>query len=180
MSDHIGIPELFRRNDTIVHELSKQIPKSDDVTLVVIKGHLVVENCLYKIFSTHIKNHKYLDDAKLSFIQLLNLVKAISSVPFHQETFEQIKKLNTLRNHLAHNLTNEQTGKKVNDFIESVGIHVQGHTNPAQMIWDQIYGMLGAISLLISVEELISSGVEKNMLHEILVRLKDDSSNKKT
>lgn len=86
MSEEINVEQFINNNDIKVHELSKQIPRIDDVTLVVIKGHLVIERCLFEILQINMHNHKYLEDAKLSFAQLLNLVKAISKIPPHEST----------------------------------------------------------------------------------------------
>jgi len=171
MSEDIDIEQFFNNNDIKVHELSKQIPRIDDVTLVVIKGHLVVERCLFEILQINMHNHKYLEDAKLSFAQLLNLVKAISKIPPHESTFGCIKKLNSLRNHLAHNLPNEKTDKMIDEFIDYVGVHIDGHTTRAQKARDQIYSMLGAISILISVSELVSSEASKSGLIDVLRKL---------
>jgi hypothetical protein len=171
MSEDINIEKFFHENDIKVHELSKQIPNVKDVTLIVIKGHLVVERCMYEILQAHMNHPKYLEQARFSFAQLLQLVKAISKIPPHENTFGSIKKLNSLRNHLAHNLPNEKTDKMIDEFIDYVGVHIDGHSSRAQKVWDQIYSMLGSISILISVTELISSDVSKTGLVSILQKL---------
>lgn len=164
MPEDIDIEKFIRDNDIKVYELSKQIPRIDDVTLIVIKGHLVVERCLFEILQKNMHNHKYLEDARLSFAQLLNLVQAISKMPPHENTFNDIKRLNRLRNHLAHNLPNENTDKLIDEFIDYAGVRSDDHTSRAQKVWDQIYSMLGAISILISVSELVSSKASKSDL----------------
>lgn len=171
MSDDFDFDKFFHDNDVKVHELSEQIPRVNDVTLVVIKGHLVVERCLYTILSAKMIYPKCLGDAKLSFLQLLNLVKATSKLPLHQKTFDGIRKLNSLRNHLAHNLPNQETDEKIEDFISSVGVRLEGHTSPAQQAWDQVYSLLGAISILISVEELLCSGQDKKGILEVIKKI---------
>jgi hypothetical protein len=171
MSDDFDFEKFFHDNDVKVHQLSEQIPKVNDVTLVVIKGHLVVERCLYSILSANMNYPKYLEEAKLSFAQLLNLVKATSKLPLHQETFDGIKKLNSLRNHLAHNLPNQETYKKIECFINSVGIKIEGHTSHAQQIWDQVYSLLGSISILISVEELLCTGKDKVGILDVIKKI---------
>ena len=59
----------------------------------------------------------------------------------------------------------------IDEFIDYVGVHIDGHTTQAQKVWDQIYSMLGAISILISVSELVTSEASKSGLIDVLKKL---------
>ncbi len=180
MKENFDSAKFFSDTDLKVHDLSDQIPKINDVTLVVIKGHLVIERCLHEILQLNMSHQKHLEEARLTFAQLLNLVMAISKLPLHEETFKSIRKLNLLRNHLAHNLPNEKTESMINEFINMVGVEIDGHSTQAQKVWDQIYGLLGAISILISVEKLLCSGMQKSEILEILKSITSPSSRPRT
>jgi hypothetical protein len=83
-----------------------------DGTLLVLKGHLLLEESLYKLVSAKFPNPEYLDRANLKYYQLLNLARALTSTPrpndvrdaLEEGMWDAMDALNTMRNRLAHNL----------------------------------------------------------------------------
>ena len=81
------------------------MPRSDNLTLIVLKGHLLVEEELNEILNLKLRLPKALFDARLSFNQRLAVLKALlGSERDSGIRFKAIEHLNSLRNKLAHNL----------------------------------------------------------------------------
>src|ERR1043166_1385199 len=98
---------------------------SDDLTLLTLKGHLVIENLLDTILSRllRIPNLPVDENAKLGFYQKLKLVESavcnLEPGP-NADIFCAITKLNSVRNKLAHNLKKpEEIEKDVKSLIDS-------------------------------------------------------------
>jgi hypothetical protein len=76
-----------------------------DGTLLVLKGHLLIEEALYRMVCTKLLQPQFLNKANLRFSQLLHIARALypdDEVP--AAVWETVEALNTLRNRLAHHL----------------------------------------------------------------------------
>jgi hypothetical protein len=76
-----------------------------DGTLLVLKGHLLIEEALYRMICTKLPQPEFLNKANLRFSQLLHIARALypdDEVP--AAVWETVEALNTLRNRLAHHL----------------------------------------------------------------------------
>jgi hypothetical protein len=97
----------------------KTMPKSDDITLIVIKGHLLLEEQLRNLFKSNFNNPKVLNKSKFEFSQIITMVEAIFENDERNNNFwESIRKLNTIRNDIAHNIENKGLNDKVNNLIK--------------------------------------------------------------
>jgi len=85
---------------------AKEILESvTDGTLLVMKGHLLIEEALYRMVYTKLLQPEFLNKANLRFSQLLHIARALypdDEVP--AAVWEMVEALNTLRNRLAHHL----------------------------------------------------------------------------
>lgn len=97
----------------------KTMPKSDDITLIVIKGHLLLEEQLRNLFKSNFNNPKALNKSKFEISQIITMVEAIFENDEKNNNFwESIRKLNTIRNDIAHNIENKGLNDKVNNLIK--------------------------------------------------------------
>jgi len=89
------------------------MPRSKDLTLIVLKGHLLVEEQLQEIIEDALSGTSMLKDARLTFYQKLKLAQCIIGKKFSEKgNFENreydfgkaAKKLGELRNKLAHHI----------------------------------------------------------------------------
>jgi hypothetical protein len=106
---------------------------SDDLLLTVVKGHLLVEQRLYRLADRIFASPKYLewDESHLGFGQLTKVVRAALSQDSNEDGWKLISKLNKLRNLYAHKLepadlekhlrTLFDAHKKFNNGADSVG-----------------------------------------------------------
>jgi hypothetical protein len=88
---------------------SKILEGVSDGTLLVLRGHLLIEDALYRMVSAKLIYPTYLSKANLRFYQLLNMARALYPVTVDNEQrttllWDAVEALNTLRNRLAHRL----------------------------------------------------------------------------
>lgn len=86
-----------------VFRYDDHMPDTDDLALVVLKGHLLVEEVLVELTDLVLPHSQNLDNARLSFHQRACVMKA--AIPSRtDDCWQLIFALNSLRNDLAHNL----------------------------------------------------------------------------
>ena len=92
--------------DQILDSLNSHLHKDDEIELLLLKGHLILEQALNAQLSLHIKDQKKLASLNLMFSKKLDLLVAledrdpvgvVSSV-------RHLKEINRIRNKLAHQL----------------------------------------------------------------------------
>ena len=96
------------------------MPKTDDIELIVLKGHLLVEVVLNDLASAALPHPQYLP--KFMFHKLACIVRAAVPQRSDDPCWELILKLNLLRNDLAHNL---ESAKRQGTLVELIRIHDQ-------------------------------------------------------
>jgi hypothetical protein len=100
--------------ERLVHFLK---PATEDPTYLVLKAHLLAEEVLYRFIESQAHRPGFLRDARLGFAQLIALCRS-----FHRFSKEDwwgwtaLKKLNTLRNLLAHNLEPKDLRDRIVEF----------------------------------------------------------------
>jgi hypothetical protein len=83
-----------------------------DVIVLILKGHLIIEEGLVAAIEAKCAKTGYLESARLTFYQKLQLVRALytgsnvkqDSEDVMETVFDAVEALNTLRNRLAHTL----------------------------------------------------------------------------
>jgi hypothetical protein len=91
----------------------KHLPESDDLSLVVLKSHLVLEQQLTALIAHYCPRPDYLIGARLRFSQKLDLVHAFVPMPIRDGIWDALRLLNTIRNDLAHNLEPPKLAKRL-------------------------------------------------------------------
>jgi hypothetical protein len=98
--------------------LFEHLPKSDDLTLIILKGHLLVEELMNEILQVTLTEPAELWKAKLSFDQRLCLLNALGLLKMKNLDYRNaIKRLNTLRNEVAHNLGENRLRDLITNFL---------------------------------------------------------------
>jgi hypothetical protein len=92
----------------------RHMPRSGDLTLIILKGHLLVEEQLNAFIAAHMQRPEELDSARLSFSQRVALAKALA--PSRSKHFDAVNKLNRLRNDLAHRLESQDRDRLIEEF----------------------------------------------------------------
>jgi hypothetical protein len=89
--------------------------RSNDVALVVLKGHLLLEESVNRLLASLLRQPEAIEGANLRLHQKLCLIKAL--FPVDPDMMEAAEKLNTMRNRLAHHLDYPQIEAQVRDFL---------------------------------------------------------------
>jgi len=57
----------------------KYLPMTDDIIVIVLKGHLIIEEILNEILKSHCHDYSSIRDANLTFYQKVHVAKALMS-----------------------------------------------------------------------------------------------------
>jgi hypothetical protein len=106
----------FLTEDPSNARFHNHFPKTADTLTLILKAHLIAEESLYDIVGLFIHFEPALEDARLSFAQLLAMAKALT--PFTPEfwLWGTLKELNTIRNRLAHHLDSPEIDAKIENL----------------------------------------------------------------
>ena len=142
------------------------MPDTNDITLITLKGHLIIEEVLYEILKSHCTFPKYLEKTKLSFAQLANLTRSLINLPLQEIVFPAILKLNSLRNNLAHNLDSDKADKLIRETVD-LCFNKENRKEFSNDSLDKqlkyaIGYMLGQLSILGAVSETFEKQLLKN------------------
>jgi hypothetical protein len=78
------------------------LPEGRDLTLIILKGHLLVEEELNSFLSRCPIHPTALEDARLTFLQKLRVVRAFYPLRQNAPEWGLAEELNKLRNKIAH------------------------------------------------------------------------------
>lgn len=160
------LEDLGRISDERWKRYKKLLPETKDVEVVVLKGHLIVEEMLYAIAEEHCSDVKAFREARLTFAQLLNVTRAMVRLPVLETCAPIIRKLNSLRNQLMHNLEPGGLDERVYELQElcrvEPDLYPEGYeepTQPAEVVKGCICYIVGALG----VAGEVSAFLERNM-----------------
>jgi hypothetical protein len=112
------MPESRMSQAEQFERVRRLLPPLVNLELLVLKGHLLMEEQLELILEAHSRVPKLIKDARLSFIQKLHLAQAVSGIETDQE-WRFIVRVNTLRNSLVHRLEPGDVAALVDDVLRS-------------------------------------------------------------
>jgi hypothetical protein len=104
-----------------VQRLHIHLPEEGETELVILKGHLLLEELLRKYIDKHVKNPEALKDAKFEFHHCLAIARALAGDEIRGAIWAAIKQVNSIRNDLAHQLE----PRKLEDKIQSLKSHMR-------------------------------------------------------
>ncbi len=111
--------------DGVAERFDRLMPKTDDLTLLILKGHLLVEERLRAFFDTFAYNPQVLADARLSFPQCVYLFQAFTRVKDHDAPIVRfLRRLNELRNRLAHTAEVSDLEARIRHLVLPLGEEV--------------------------------------------------------
>lgn len=88
-----------------------------DATLIILKGHLLIEEVLFDQAASVMRDLSELKHARLSFDQLAHVTKALFVHPDDCWLWKAIEKLNSLRNKLVHHLEPDRFQTLAEEFL---------------------------------------------------------------
>jgi hypothetical protein len=105
-------------NTRLAAILYEAFQTSPDITLIVLKGHLLIEEEMFLLVRSCAVRPKALNEIRLTFHQLAGLAEALSKRRDTDWIWQAIRRLNTLRNALAHQLEPADLSKRIDGFLE--------------------------------------------------------------
>ena len=157
---------LFDAQDERSKRYEALLPNSDDVSLVVLKGHLVIEEMLFEIAAAHCSSPEHLANARLTFAQLLQVTQALVKLPVGSKVWQAALMLNGIRNSLVHNLEPKEIENRLMALYKQCDpadvpypqnfVHP---TEPAKVASSCIGFIMGALSVI----NPVSTFIERNL-----------------
>ena len=109
--------------DTRLGRILEHLPQTSDLSLITLKGHLLIEEILGDLLLAKCKDPDSLRNFDLGFYKTLRIVHALYADRLDEEvilpprTWECVEALNALRNELAHKLEGKTVEIKLERFI---------------------------------------------------------------
>lgn len=148
-------------------QYTRYLPKSDDLSLVTLKGHLLVESILDELIKAYCRDPQPIAQANLRFYQKAKITRAFIGSFYPEEIWDSIMALNSLRNELVHTLEPRKLRKRVRQFLsarqslnsESASRRVSLRTESvmAKEVYRSIAYLLGALSVIDVVTQFMES-----------------------
>ncbi len=102
----------------ILAKLEEHLRYVDESALVILKGHLVIEEALNEIIRTFVFHSEQLEGARISYAQKVALARSMSLDEHNNEMWQLVLAVNSLRNELAHALTSPKRVTKTKALID--------------------------------------------------------------
>lgn len=121
---HLAEASALSKEDIAVYDFFfEHMPDDeDDLALVILKGHLLIEQRVRSFVEARLFAPTALAAARLTSHQLICLAEAMClSNEEPKWLFETLRKLNSLRNSLVHELTPAGIADKVDAFVKAYG-----------------------------------------------------------
>lgn len=113
-------PDIFQAFE----RFKEHLPTGGDMTLMILKGHLLIEEQIAILIRKRIPKPDALREADLTSHQQICLAEALidelSLDGNDRWLWPAIKKLNNLRNDIAHNLSKSGIDDRIADFVSRV------------------------------------------------------------
>jgi len=100
-----------------IGKFKEHLSQVDESVLVILKGHLIIEELLDEILSRGVFHAQFVETASLRFAQKINLARSLSLREQDNEMWNVIVAVNALRNEMAHSLGSEKRKKKTQALL---------------------------------------------------------------
>jgi len=125
------------------------LPHGQGVELVILKAHLLIEEQVRQIVDERLKNPLALVDARLGCHQAICLAQSFFDEDHDPSLWVAIKKLNKIRNCIAHRLEPEGIHDRIQDLLVSFP------TGFAKLPKKEVRLEMTLWSLFVAVSELV-------------------------
>ena len=153
---------LAETDKKILQRFAAHMPKVDDLTLVVLKGHLLLEEMLTLIISSSLPHPKLVRDVRLTFDRKVALSKALSWDQHKNHVWDLIGAINTVRNEMAHRLEPSTLHLKLKNLRALYMQHFpqDQHLTDEQLVGGAIGFSMGFLSRCISEATIFQRWIE--------------------
>ncbi len=102
------------------------VPYNEDKTLIILKGHLLIEELITELLKTKLKNDNPLEikvTPSMMFARKLNLCWALIRTDIKIDIWGHLKELNSIRNKMAHSIEPKGINDKIEQFTKTISQH---------------------------------------------------------
>lgn len=156
------MPEITSRHLEAFQQFLRLLPHGKDPELVLLKGHLLIEEQIRALIDRRLQNPQALKEAnaRLETHQAIHLAKAFFPPGHMVEIWRAISKLNTLRNDIAHNLVERGSlWDRIEAWVQSAPTGAKDFDDSTTRFEITLWALFEAVSSL--VDDSGSLGFEK-------------------
>jgi hypothetical protein len=116
------LPDSDTHANASFEKFKKLLPQSEDASLIILKLHLLVEEQIRAFVDERVAHPQALEAAKLECHQAICLAEALSTEDIDSKVWEAARKLNSLRNQIAHNLEPKGVVDRIRKITALLGL----------------------------------------------------------
>jgi hypothetical protein len=139
-----------------LQRMAEHMSHVDELALVVLKGHLLLDEHLEGIIKGFVFHPSYLEDANLRFGQKVAVARSMSLDEYTNRVWDLILAINGLRNELSHSLTSarrQQRFERVKTLYLEINTETTAEDRAAPDYQVASYAVALALGFLGSFEE---------------------------
>ncbi|WP_223911877.1 hypothetical protein [Rhodoferax lithotrophicus] len=128
------------------------LPHGKDPELVLLKGHLLIEEQIRALIDCRLQNPQALKEAnaRLDTHQAIQLAKAFFPPGHMVEIWRAVSKLNTLRNNIAHNLVEKGSlADRIEAWVQSLPTGAKDFDDSTTRFEITLWALFEAVSSLV-------------------------------
>ena len=154
--------KLLKQQEDEWKRYESLLPKSADIELIILKGHLIIEDMLKALIISFCNYPAHINSARLSFSQAYHVARALQKFPEDKFLWQAIALLNKLRNMLAHKLEPCDLEENINKiyielFHNSKHKHDHSITSPLPQKCCYIVGfIIGKLAVCIPINAFLA------------------------
>ena len=128
----------------------KLLPHGKDLTLVILKGHLLIEEQVWQIIDERVgKPDALRKNVKFDCHQAICIAEALCPQEQEPWLWEAVKKLNKIRNEIAHKTEPVGIEDRVDDFVNSVASGLYFSEDKQGRFEGALWSLFEAVSSLV-------------------------------
>ena len=121
----MNVPDPDAHSVAAFRRFYQLLPRDADQALLILKLHLLVEEQVRAYVDERLQNAKSLEAARLDCHAAICLAEALCGDDIHPRVWEAARKLNELRNQVAHKLEPAGIQKRVDTICELIGLNLK-------------------------------------------------------
>jgi hypothetical protein len=145
-------------------KIRENLEPLEDVELILLKGHLVIEQLLTELLEHELKEPERLKSINLMFAKKLEIYLAVAGNSIISNGLEAIlKDLNSLRNKLAHDLKHPEFNQLLVEWVQRAAKERVEDPNDPEVIKQQLITAISYISAFLSGVIMVEEHMKKDI-----------------
>jgi hypothetical protein len=132
----------------------KFLSPDQDLTLVILKGHLLIEEQIREIIAERVKRPDVLEAEdvrrRIGFDVATYIAEAFFPKELEPWLWKAARKLNTVRNAIGHSVEPRNLDTKIDDFVDSVGAGLDLRGDRQGRFEGALFSLFEAVSSLVA------------------------------